>query len=44
MSKIDDLINKLCPNGVEYQRIRRNYQNRLFKFYYGKATKGFQKI
>ena len=36
MSKIDDLINKLCPNGVEYQELK---NKTLFKFYYGKGNK-----
>ena len=36
MNKINDLIKKLCPNGVEYQELK---NDKLFKFYYGKGNK-----
>lgn len=36
MSKIEELIEKLCPNGVEYQELK---NKNLFKFYYGKGNK-----
>lgn len=36
MSKIDELIEKICPNGVRYEELR---NKKLFKFYYGKGNK-----
>ena len=36
MGKIDELINKLCPNGVKFEELR---NKKLFKFYYGKGNK-----
>ena len=36
MEKIDELINKLCPNGVKFEELR---NKKLFKFYYGKGNK-----
>ena len=36
MNKIDELVNKLCPNGVEFQELK---NKNLFKFYYGKGNK-----
>ncbi|WP_086306743.1 restriction endonuclease subunit S [Campylobacter devanensis] len=36
MSKLEELINKLCPNGVEFQPLK---NKGLFKFYYGKGNR-----
>lgn len=36
MSKIDELIEKLCPNGVRFEELK---NKKLFKFYYGKGNK-----
>ena len=36
MSKIDDLIEKICPNGVKFEELG---NKELFKFYYGKGNK-----
>lgn len=36
MSKIDELINSLCPNGVEFYELK---NKSLFNFYYGKGNK-----
>lgn len=36
MNRINELIKKLCPNGVEYHELK---DNNLFKFYYGKGNK-----
>ncbi|ARQ99988.1 restriction endonuclease subunit S [Campylobacter porcelli] len=36
MSKLDELIEKLCPNGVNFEELR---NKELFKFYYGKGNK-----
>lgn len=36
MSKLDDLINKLCPDGVEYKPLS---DKTLFDFHYGKGNK-----
>ena len=36
MSKIDELIKKLCPNGVRFEELK---NKKLFKFYYGKGNR-----
>ena len=36
MTKIDYLIDELCPNGVKFEELR---NKNLFKFYYGKGNK-----
>lgn len=36
MSKIEELIEKLCPNGVRFEELK---NKKLFKFYYGKGNK-----
>lgn len=36
MSKLEELIQELCPNGVEYHEFK---DKNLFKFYYGKGNK-----
>ena len=36
MSKLDELIQELCPDGVEYHEFK---DKNLFKFYYGKGNK-----
>lgn len=36
MSKLDELIKKLCPNGVKFEELR---NKKIFKFYYGKGNK-----
>lgn len=36
MSKLDELIEKLCPDGVKFEKLG---NEKLFKFYYGKGNK-----
>ena len=36
MSKIDELIERLCPNGVRFEELK---NKKLFKFYYGKGNR-----
>ena len=36
MSRLDELVDKLCPNGVKFEELR---NKKLFKFYYGKGNK-----
>lgn len=36
MSKIDELIKKLCPDGIKFEQLN---NKELFKFYYGKGNK-----
>lgn len=36
MSKLDELIKKLCPDGVRFEELK---NKKIFKFYYGKGNK-----
>ena len=36
MSKIDELIERLCPNGVRFEELK---NKKLFNFYYGKGNR-----
>lgn len=36
MSKIDELIERLCPNGVRFEELK---NKKLFKFYYGNGNR-----